>query len=291
MNSLTISLITTLIVLVIAPILGCFIAGIDRKLTAHMQGRVGPSLMQPWYDFKKLLHKENIVVNIYQNVYIMFYFVFVVASLIMLALNMDFLMIIFVYTIANVSLIVGGMSTGSPYCKIGCERETMAMLAYEPIIIFYILGIYKLTGSFSIANLNNFSTPVIVYLPLIFISMLFIMIIKFKKSPFDFSTSHHAHQEVVKGMFTEFSGPALAIVELTHWYEYVFLLGMMFIFAKQNIVIGTLVAVFAFLFVIIADNVSARLSWKWMLKFCWTTLMALSIINLVFLYVSNIKLV
>jgi ech hydrogenase subunit B len=291
MNSLTTSIITALIVLIIAPILGCFLSGLDRKLTAHMQGRVGPSIMQPWYDFIKLLHKENIVVNIYQNIYIVFYFVFVVASLIMLVLNMDFLMIIFVYTIANVSLIVGGMSTGSPYSKIGCERETMAMLAYEPIIIFYILGIYKLTGSFSLANLNSFSKPVIMYLPLIFISMLFIMIIKFKKSPFDFSTSHHAHQELVKGIFTEFSGPAFAIVELTHWYEYVFLLGMMFIFWKQNILFGTLIAAFAYLFVLVADNVSARLSWKWMLKFCWTTLLTLSILNIVFLYLNNIKLV
>jgi ech hydrogenase subunit B len=285
------TLIKVILILLVTPILGCFLAGLDRKITAKLQGRVGPSLLQPWYDVKKLFHKENIVVNRYQNMYIITYFVFVVASLIMLVLKMDMLMIIFVYTIANVSIIVGGMATGSPYSKIGSERETMAMLAYEPVLVFYTIGMYMLTGSFNIAKLDSFSRPLIAYLPLIFVCMLFIMIIKFKKSPFDFSTSHHAHQELVKGMFTEFSGPAFGIIEVTHWYEYVFLLGLMFIFWKPGIIGGLIIAAITFLFVIIADNISARLCWKWMLKFSWTVLVALSIANILFIYLYKIKLI
>jgi ech hydrogenase subunit B len=285
------TLIKVILILLVTPILGCFLAGLDRKITAKLQGRVGPSLLQPWYDVKKLFHKENIVVNRYQNMYIITYFVFVVASLIMLVLKMDMLMIIFVYTIANVSIIVGGMATGSPYSKIGSERETMAMLAYEPVLVFYTIGMYMLTGSFNIAKLDSFSRPLIAYLPLIFVCMLFIMIIKFKKSPFDFSTSHHAHQELVKGMFTEFSGPAFGIIEVTHWYEYVFLLGLMFIFWKPGIIGGLIIAALTFLFVIIADNISARLCWKWMLKFSWTVLVALSIANILFIYLYKIKLI
>lgn len=285
------TLIKVILILLVTPILGCFLAGLDRKITAKLQGRVGPSLLQPWYDVKKLFHKENIVVNKYQNMYIITYFVFVVASLIMLVLKMDMLMIIFVYTIANVSIIIGGMATGSPYSKIGSERETMAMLAYEPVLVFYVIGMYMLTGSFNIAKLDSFSRPLIAYLPLIFVCMLFIMIIKFKKSPFDFSTSHHAHQELVKGMFTEFSGPAFGIIEVTHWYEYVFLLGLMFIFWKPGIIGGLIIAALTFLFVIIADNVSARLCWKWMLKFSWTVLVALSIANILFIYLYKVKLI
>lgn len=285
------TLIKVILILLVTPILGCFLAGLDRKITAKLQGRVGPSLLQPWYDVKKLFHKENIVVNRYQNMYIITYFVFVVASLIMLVLKMDMLMIIFVYTIANVSIIVGGMATGSPYSKIGSERETMAMLAYEPVLVFYVIGMYMLTGSFNIAKLDSFSRPLIAYLPLVFVCMLFIMIIKFKKSPFDFSTSHHAHQELVKGMFTEFSGPAFGIIEVTHWYEYVFLLGLMFIFWKPGIIGGLIIAALTFLFVIIADNISARLCWKWMLKFSWTVLVALSIANILFIYLYKVKLI
>lgn len=278
------------LVVIIAPILGCLLSGIDRKLTAKLQGRVGPSLFQPFYDLMKLINKQNIVVNKFQNIYVLVYFVFVVTSLIMLFFQMDFLMIIFVYTIANVSLIVGGMSTGSPYAKIGSEREIMALLSYEPILLFYIIGMYMLTGTFNISVLSS-SKPLIMYLPLIFISMLFIMSVKFKKSPFDFSTSHHAHQELVKGILTEYSGPSLALIELTHWYEYIFLLGLMFMFWKQNILIGLAIALLTFIFEIILDNITARLSWQWMFKVTWTLIMGLSIVNILVIYFFGIKIV
>jgi len=285
------TLITILIVLVFAPIVGCLLAGLDRKLTAHLQSRVGPPLLQPFYDFLKLMNKENIVVNKSQNAYIFIYFIFAVTSLILLATGSDLLMIIFVYTIANVALIVGGMVTGSPYSKIGSQRETMAMLAYEPVLILYIIGMYMLTGSFNISSLNNASKPMIMYLPVIFIAMLFIMAVKFKKSPFDFSTSHHAHQELVKGIFTEYSGPALALVELTHWYEYVFLLGLMFLFFKQNIAVGIIIALFTFILEIVIDNITARLTWKWLVKVTWTIVIGLSIVNILFVYFLKLTIV
>lgn len=285
------NIIKVILVLVLSPIVGCFLAGVERKVSANLQGRVGPSLLQPWYDFVKLLNKENVVVNKYQNVYILTYIFFIVSSLLMLFFEMDLLMIIFVYTIANVALILGGLATGSPYSRIGSERETISMLAYEPILVFYIIGMYMITGSFKISSLNNLKIPMIVYLPLIFISMLYIMIIKFKKSPFDLSASHHAHQELVKGMFTEFSGPTMAIIELSHWYEYIFLLGLMFLFFKQNIIVGLVISLFTFLFVIVIDNISARLSWEWMLKFTWTIVVGISIANILFLYLNHVAIV
>ena len=169
-----------ILIIILTPIVGCLLAGIDRKLTARLQNRVGPPLLQPFYDFLKLMSKENIVANKNQNTYILIYFMFIIASILMLFLQMDLLMIIFVYTIANVALIIGGMSTGSPYAKIGSHREMMSMLSYEPVLIFFIIGIYMLTGSFNISNLNYATKPIIIYLPLIFISMLFIMSVKFK---------------------------------------------------------------------------------------------------------------
>lgn len=284
-------IIKAIVILIAAPIIGGFLEGIDRKISAKMQGRIGPSLLQPWYDFRKLTCKENVVVNKYQNIYIVIYSVFVICSLLMLVFGCDLLMIIFVYTIANVFLIVGAVSTGSPYSKIGGERETLSMLIYEPVLVFYAVSVYMLSGSFRIASLSKFQRPLIVYIPLIFVCMLFVMIIKFKKSPFDFSTSHHAHQELVKGMFTEFSGPAFAIVELTHWYEYVFLLGLMSIFWKPCIIGGIIIAILTYLFVIIMDNISARLSWQWALKFSWTILVALCTANVLFIYLNNLKII
>lgn len=285
------NVIKIVLILILSPIIGCLLAGLERKIDARLQSRKGPSILQPLYDFLKLMSKENIAVNKYQNIYILIYFMFVITSLIMLFFGMDLLMIIFVFTIANVSLITAAMSTGSPYCKIGSQREIIAMLCYEPILVFFIVGMYMLTGSFKVIDLSYSKEPLILYMPLIFISMLFIMIIKFKKSPFDFSTSHHAHQEIVKGLTTEFSGPALAFIELTHWYEAVFLLGFMSIFFIQNIYIGILISIFTYLFLIVIDNITARLTWQWMLKITWTAIIALSIINIFGIYLFKIKIV
>ena len=279
----------SIIVIFVTPVLGCFMTGLDRKISAKLQGRVGPPLLQPWYDFRKLLSKENVVVNRFENIFIVFYFAFILVSLLMLVFEMDLLMIIFVYTIANVVLILAGTSTGSPYSKIGSARETVAMLSYEPVLVFYVVGMYMLTGSFNISSINSFSKPLILYLPLIFLSMLFIMIIKFKKSPFDLSASHHAHQELVRGIYTDFSGPTMAAIEFSHWYEYVFLSGLMFLFWKQNVVIGTLLSIFTFLFVIIIDNISARLSWQWLIRYTWSIVVSLSIVNILFLFINKVK--
>jgi ech hydrogenase subunit B len=290
MNSLDI-IIKIVLVLIGAPILGCLIAGIDRKLTSRLQGRVGPPLLQPYYDVRKLFQKDNMIVNPSQNFYVVIYVVFVVLSLLMLVFKMDILMIIFVYTISSVALIVGGMSTGSPYARVGSSREIMAILSYEPILILYALAIFLLTGTFNLSALDNATSPLLIYIPLIFISMLFVMNIKFKKSPFDYSTSHHAHQELVKGMLTEYSGPGLAGIEIGHFFEYVFLLALMFLFWNVNIIIGLLLAVIAFLFVIIMDNITARIYWQWMLKMSWTILLVISVVNILAIYILKLKII
>lgn len=284
------TIITALIVLLAAPILGCFLAGIDRKFTANLQGRRGPKLRQPWYDFLKLLGKENIAVHKYQNVYMLFYLVFIIVSVVMFVLGMDLLMIIFVFTIANVALIVGAMTTGSPFAKIGAQREIMAMLAYEPVLIFYAVITYMLTGSFKVSALYKLDKPMIAYAPLLFIAMLFVMSIKFKKSPFDFSTSHHGHQELVKGITTEYSGPTLAMYELAHWYEAILLLGFMYVFMAYNgiqaltIELGVIIETISFIFVIMLDNITARVTWQWMVKLSYTVLSSLAVINIFVIY-------
>lgn len=279
------SLLITVCTVIFAPIIGCLLTGVERKLSAKLQSRVGPPLLQPLYDFLKLFNKESIVVNRYQNLYLLNYLAFIVASLVMLILGMDLLMILFVFTIANIALIIGAAATGSPYSRLGSKREIINMIVYEPILVLFIAGVYLSTDSFRIFRILSFDKPLITSLPLIFISMLVIMLIKFKKSPFDFSGSHEAHQELVRGILTEFSGPGLALVELAHWYESVFLMGLMFLFFTTNIFAGAAVVLFTFLFVIIVDNICARVKWQWMLKIVWPILNVLSIGNLVYLFI------
>ncbi len=278
-----------LLVVVLAPFLGCLASGVERKLSAKLQNRVGPPLLQPLYDVLKLFNKESFIVNRYQNIYVVAYLIFIIISLVMLVLQMDLLMILFVFTIANIALIVGASVTGSPYSKIGSKRETINLIVYEPVLVLYFVGMYIVTGSFGISKLKDLDKPLILYMPLIFISMLVVMLIKLKKSPFDYSGSHESHQELVRGITTEFSGPALALIEIAHWYEFVFLMALMFLFWSTNIFIGIVISILTFLFTIVVDNISARVNWQWMLKFIWPALNVLCIANVVYIF-SNKRL-
>ena len=52
--------------LVAAPIAGALLSGADRIITARFQARMGPPIVQPFYDVIKLLAKEQTVVNVWQ---------------------------------------------------------------------------------------------------------------------------------------------------------------------------------------------------------------------------------
>jgi len=286
---INIMLIAKIILAVVgAPILGGLLSGVDRKLTAKMQGRIGPPILQPFYDIFKLCEKKKMVVNQVQIVYVLSHLLFAVASLLMLVLQQDLLMLVFVLTFSTVALIVGAMSVRSPYSKIGAQREILQMLAYEPIFILMVVGFYLTTGSFMISSIFSHHQPMLFSVPLIFLSFLYVLTIKLRKSPFDFSTSHHGHQELIKGITTEFSGLQLAIIELTHWYDLVLLLGLVALFWAIPIWVGILIALISYFMEILIDNICARLTWKWMLKATWTVGIGAAITNVIWLYIIRI---
>jgi len=114
----------------------------------------------------------------------------------------------------------------------------------------------------------------------VFVAVLLILTIKMRKSPFDLSTCHHAHQELVQGITTEYSGPYLALIELTHWYELVLVLGLVVLFWAQPIWAGLLLALVAFFIELVIDNICARMTWSWMVKLTWSVGIILCLVNL-----------
>ncbi len=278
------NLIIAVIAIIAAPIVGGLLTGIDRKITARMQNRFGPPLLQPFYDFFKLLGKQGIAVNQTQMVYVMGHLFFAIGALVMLVLKQDLLMLMFILAFSAVSLIMGAMSVRSPYSKIGAQREIMQMMAYEPVLLLMVVGVYKTTGSFMISEIFNHEKPLLYSLPLVFLAFLYVLTIKLRKSPFDFSTSHHGHQELIKGLTTEFSGTQLALIELTHWIDLVLLLGLITLFFAQPIWVGILIALLSYFCEIVIDNVSARVTWQWMVKVTWVAGIGAALVNIVWMY-------
>ena len=283
----SIILIATVAFAILAPIIGCLLAGVDRKLSARLQGRVGPSMLQPYYDMRKLLEKDDVSVNTTEGVYVTCALIFAIVAGGIFYGGGNLLLCVFIITLASLFFIVAAYSTRSPYAEVGANRETVQVMSYEPMVLLMTVVFFMATGSFYVSAVFGQGVPVIAKGFLAFIGVLFILTIKLRKSPFDISMSHHAHQEIVRGMTTEMSGPTLAKVEIMHWCENVLFLGwigMFFVWGGPwTIVIGIVAAVLAYLLEIFIDNNFARVKWQAMLKWSWIVALVLGGVNVALL--------
>ncbi len=279
------SLVAGILFAVLAPVAGGLLAGFDRILTARMQQRVGPPLLQPFYDVLKLLSKRSILVHPLQNFYVLGFVAFMIVTGMIFFSGGDLLLVVFSFTLAGIFLAWGAYVPNSPYSDIGAERELLQMMAYEPMLIIAVLGLYAAGNSFRVEELLSVDNPLLFKLPAIFLGFLFVLTIKLRKSPFDLSTSHHAHQELVKGVTTEYSGPTLAWIEIGHWYENVILLGFIFVFfAGLNVWLAAGLTVLTYVLEVLIDNTYARLTVKRTVKAAWSVAVVLGALNLAAIY-------
>lgn len=276
--------------IILAPLAGGLLAGLDRKITARMQGRQGPPLLQSFYDVGKLLKKETKYMNQIQIICHITFLIFVIFTGALFFGGFDLLLVFFSLTTANLCLVLAATTCNSPYATMGANREMMQMLAYEPMVLITAVGFYLATGSFKVKDIVVADgTLPIVYLPGVFVGFLFILTIKLRKHPFDLSTSHHAHQEMVKGLTTEFNGLTLVVVEISHWYENVFLIGVIGLFFLNSkpwsIAVAILAIIISYFIEILVDNTNARLKWQNMFKNAWATTIIIGVINIFVLQV------
>jgi formate hydrogenlyase subunit 4 len=290
-NFTVFSALSALAYLILGPLVGGLLAGIDRKITAKMQGRYGPPILQPFYDVRKLLEKEAVTVNNGQDFYVMCCLIFMIITGVLFFAGENLLLVIFTLTTAAVFLVIAAYSSNSPYAQIGAERELLQMMSYEPMVLLMAVGLYMVNHSFYVRDIINADVFSLKLLIGVFIGYLFILTIKFRKSPFDLSLSHHAHQELVKGVSTEFSGRTLAALEVSHWYENVFLLGFVFLFFANGTwymaVVGVVCCLLAYFLEILIDNAYARMKWQFTLKSGWFMTIIFGGVNLMLLYFFN----
>lgn len=267
------AVISIIIYILFTPMISSLISGIDRKVTARMQGRKGPKIMQPWYDLLKLFSKEAAVVNRIQKILIIAHFVFALGSGVILFGGGDLLLMLFSLTMAEVFLILASYSVNAAYSEIGAQRELLQMMSYEPMMLLCAVGFYLTTGSFYVSDIIRTSFAPIVTMPGFFIGFWFILIIKFRKSPFDLSTSHHAHQELIKGLTGDLSGRLYGFYELAELYEKVMMLaivGLFFLYDNPVSIIYAVIAVGAVMFSMsLIDNIFPRVKWELLLQYSY----------------------
>ena len=289
MMSIVNVLIATIAFAIVGPVIGCLFAGFDRKISARMQGRVGPPILQPYYDVRKLLEKDKVSVNTVESTYVTSALFFALLAGGIFFSGGNLLLCVFVLTLGSLFFIIAAYSTRSPYAEIGAHRETLQVMSYEPMVLLMAVVYFLVTYSFDITAVFDLDVPVIVTGFGGFIGLVFVLTIKLRKSPFDISMSHHAHQEIVRGMTTEMSGPTLAKIEIMHWCETVLFMGWVAMFFVWGNPISALVAILAVLVIyfleIWIDNNFARVKWQAMLKSAWIVALVAGGINVAVLLI------
>ena len=280
-------IILVLCYILLAPFLGGILEGFDRKISARMQGRVGPPIRQPFFDVIKLFKKQYIVVVHSVHFLLLSYLAFMILTGAMFFAGADLMLCFFILSTAATFLYFAAVITNSPYSTIGSQRELVQMMAYEPAVLLTAVGFYISTGSFNVRTIIQQDYSLIMKMPGFFIASVFIMTIKMRKSPFATAASHHPHQELVKGITTDMGSKNLALFSITEWYENVFLMGVVALFIVNKNPWSYLAAVLVILAIyfleILIDNTSARMKYELMLKMTWIVTLLTAGVNLLIL--------
>lgn len=271
------STLIAIILILIAPLLGGLLYGFERIVKARMQRRIGPPLLQPFYDFLKLADKRKMVVHSAHAFLGIMHFFSLWFAVAILLLGGDLILVIFLHLLSSALLILAAYSTRSIFSHLGANRMAISILAYEPVLIIIAVSIYILTGSFDAGAAFSSEQPLLYKMPLAFIALLLVLPIKMKKSPFDVA---EAHQEITGGAEIEFSGIFFEAIYTAKWLDYVFCYTLIFLYAGSNILLGIALMAFTFLYLNALDNSSARVNYKQMLRFSLGVSFSLAFINL-----------
>ena len=222
-------------------VIGLLLCGIDRKVVARMQKRVGPPVLQPFYDFFKLCGKETIVPAAANRTTFMLAPLIGLAALVVIQLFIpifnyrvfrsmsevaDVIVILYLLLIPAVAVMMGGAASGSPYAGVGLSREMVTVLAVELPLVMVLLSVAKAVGNvvpgkelvFSLSGIVEYQAKYgcLLLRPSMIpaaIAMLLIIPGETGNHPFD---AAEAETEICEGLLAEYSGAPLGIYKLSH---------------------------------------------------------------------------
>lgn len=222
--------------LVAGGIVGLFYRGLDRKIAAHMQARIGPPLRQPFLDLGKLLVKETVIPKTAVSwLFSAAPFLAVLASftaLLYLPLGPlgpileghgDAILVLYLLAVPALAMALGGFASGSPLGVLGGQRELVMLVSYEfPLAVVLVALAWRLSAqgispAFSLGVLaqNPLWAAVgplgVIGLVLLLVSLLVVTPAELAKIPFDIP---EAETEIAGGLMVEYSGTYLALFYL-----------------------------------------------------------------------------
>jgi formate hydrogenlyase subunit 4 len=216
-----------LVFLLLAPLF----EGVIRKVTARVQSRKGPPLIQPYYDLLKLLGKQNLSAgNLAFQVAPMASLASILGVIVFLPLgyqagglaeSADIITMVYLLTLGGVGVLLGALSSRNTYSLIGSSREMITMIMVEPVLAMtFILGAVKAkslgiaASVFGVAGGGYGVSTLLMMASYLMALMAFV-----GRQPFDIA---EAEVEILEGPFMEYSGPNYAL------FKYYLMLKQMF---------------------------------------------------------------
>jgi formate hydrogenlyase subunit 4 len=213
------------IVVLIAPL----VMGVTRKMRAHLLRRIGPPLLQPYFDIWKLMHKEAVLAHnaswIYRVApYLVFAVTWVAAALIptyasglLFSWSADLIAIVALLGTARFSLALAGMDVGTAFGGLGSSREMMIASLAEPAMLLIVFTVALVAGTTQLSSIAAlFSTATVglrVSLALALFALMFVGIAENARIPIDNPATHLELTMVHEAMVLEYSGRHLAMIE------------------------------------------------------------------------------
>lgn len=291
---------------------GLLLTGIDRKIVARMQKRVGPPVLQPFYDFFKLCGKETIVPAAANKTVYLAAPLFGLAAIVVLQLFIpiggftafsgmaDIIVILYLLLIPAMAAMLGGAASASPYAGIGLSREMVNIISVELPLVLVLLAVGKAVGgdsvTFSFTDISAYQLEngsLITRAGLIPAALAFLLVIPGEVGTHPFDTAE-AETEICEGLLAEYSGAPLALYKLTNAVK---LLTMTSLFcalflggvgvgipAADALILFVLCALITAVTVSLVHAVTARLKTEQVFKFYWTSVTALALIGLVLVW-------
>ena len=294
-------------------LVGLFLCGIDRKIVARMQKRVGPPVLQPFYDFFKLCGKETIIPAAASSRLVFLGAPLVgLASLVVIQLFIpiynfsafsgmaDIIVILYLLLIPAVSTIMGGASSGSPYAGVGLSREMVTVLAVELPLVIVLLAVGKTVGNalgtgltFALSDISAYQIAngsLILRPSMIPAAIAFLLIIPGETGnhPFD---AAEAETEICEGLLAEYSGAPLGVFKLNHGIKMLTLTSLFValflggigtgIIIVDGLILVALCIAITIVSISFVHAVTARLKIEQVFKFYWTIVTALALVSLV----------
>ncbi|MGV6846513.1 MAG: respiratory chain complex I subunit 1 family protein [Lutibacter sp.] len=217
---------------VILIFIGAFLfPGIVSITKSKLAGRKGISLLQPWYDFFKLIKKGMIISNTTSIIFqvatvinsavlfvVMFFIPFSYFQPGIIHFEGDFLLFIYLLALGKFFLIISALDTGSSFEGMGANREALYSLLVEPAFFMIIGTLVLISGNLSFSELFqqldlNFSSGLLFTVLSIYILLQFILI-EGSRLPIDDPKTHLELTMIHEVMVLDNSGIDLAFIEL-----------------------------------------------------------------------------